>query len=259
MKRQLLFVTALYSILCAACLFGSESAPIYGYRIVASFPHDPAAFTQGLLIFNGQLFESIGLYGHSALRRVDLTTGRIEQETRLPADCFGEGIAIWRDDIVQLTWREQRGLIYARTTLQPRASFTYSGEGWGITSDGTQWIISDGSAELRFFEPTTRREVRRVLVRDGEQKVMALNELEWVAGEVWANIWQQERIARIDPATGAVVGWLDLRGLRPLAARRNPDAVLNGIAYDAASGRLFVTGKYWPQVFEITLIPPPRS
>jgi glutaminyl-peptide cyclotransferase len=243
----------LWLILLSPVLFGGESAPLCGYRVVARFPHDPAAFTQGLLIIDGQLFESVGLYGHSALRQVDLNSGRIEQETRLPADYFGEGITLWRDELVQLTWREQRGLIYDRATLHLRASFPYFGEGWGITSDGAQWIISDGSAELRFFDPATRREVRRVLVHDGAQKIMAINELEWVAGAIWANVWQQERIAQIDPVSGAVMRWLDLRGLRPVTARRDPDAVLNGIAYDAASGRLFVTGKRWAHLFEIEI------
>lgn len=231
------------------------TAPMFRVRVVATFPHDSAAFTQGLVMINGQLFESIGLYGKSALRRVDLTSGRVLQETPLPAEVFAEGVAAWRGQLVQLTWREGVGLIYDREQLQPVDYFEYSGEGWGITTDGTQWIISNGSAELQWLDPATRRVIRRVTVHDGERPITALNELEWIDGEIWANVWQQDVIARIDPASGAVNSWLNLHDLLPAAARSNRDAVLNGIAYDAVNQRIFVTGKNWSTLYQIEPTP----
>jgi len=231
------------------------TAPIYGVRVVAAFPHDPAAFTQGLVIVDGQLFESIGLYGKSALRRVDLSSGHVAQETRLAANVFAEGLTAWRGQLVQLTWRENIGLIYDREQLQPIDYFEYSGEGWGITSDGTQWIISNGSAELQWFDPATRQVVRRVTVHDSERPITALNELEWIDGEIWANVWQQDVIARIDPASGAVNSWLNLHDLLPTAARPSRDAVLNGIAYDKTNQRIFVTGKNWSTLYQIEPTP----
>jgi len=230
-------------------------APTFGVRVVATFPHDPAAFTQGLVIVDGQLFESIGLYGKSALRRVDLPSGTVTQETRLAAEMFAEGVTAWRGQLVQLTWREELALIYTREQLQPVDYFEYHGEGWGITNDGTHWIISNGSAELQWLDPATRRVVRRVTVRDGERPITALNELEWIDGEIWANVWQQDVIARIDPASGAVNSWLNLRDLLPAGARPNRDAVLNGIAYDAINRRIFVTGKHWSTLYQIEPTP----
>ncbi|MBK1693573.1 glutamine cyclotransferase [Chromatium weissei] len=233
----------------------SMIAPICDVRVVATFPHDVAAFTQGLVIVDGQLFESIGLYGKSALRRVNLPSGQVLQETRLAAEVFAEGLTAWREQLVQLTWREELALIYDREQLQPVDYFEYRGEGWGITSDGTHWIISNGSAELRWFDPMTRRVVRRLTVHDGERPITALNELEWIDGEIWANVWQQNVIARIDPTSGAVNSWLNLHDLLPDIARSNRDAVLNGIAYDTTSQRIFITGKYWPTLYQIEPTP----
>ncbi|AFL74550.1 glutamine cyclotransferase [Thiocystis violascens DSM 198] len=233
----------------------ATTAPVFGYRVVASFPHDPAAFTQGLVVVDGQLFEGTGNYGASTLRRVDLATGRVERETRLAPELFGEGIAQWHGWLVQLTWREGLGLIRDRDSLETRETFRYQGEGWGLTQDGRHWIMSDGTAELRFLDPESRRVVRRLTVRDGARSIRFLNELEYIAGEVWANVWHQDYLVRIDPDSGAVTGYLDLSGLYPESERPSREAVLNGIAHDAATDRLYVTGKYWPRLYQIEVVP----
>nr|WP_155448328.1 glutaminyl-peptide cyclotransferase [Allochromatium palmeri] len=233
------------------CLAGS--APTLGYRVVASYPHDPNAFTQGLIVIDGTLYESTGNYGHSTLRRVDLETGRVEQEIRLAPDLFGEGLTDWHGRLVQLTWREQLGIIYDAKTFERLETFQYQGEGWGLTHDGQQWIMSDGTDELRFLDPKTRRVVQRLKVRDGRQPVRRLNELEYIDGEIWANVWRTDRIVRISPASGAVTAVVDLTTLYPTSERVSPEAVLNGIAHDTATGRLFVTGKYWPRLYEIVI------
>lgn len=238
------------------------AVPVDGYRVLASYPHDPEAFTQGLAYADGQLFESLGNYGKSALRRVDLTTGRVAQETRLAPHLFGEGLAHWQGTLVQLTWRERLGLVYDLRRLTLQDTFAYAGEGWGLTHDATHWIMSDGSATLHFLDPRSRHVAHRITVRDGTLPVRLLNELEFVDGEIWANIWQQEVLVRIAPDTGAVTGYLDLDGLYPVAAGRPREAVLNGIAHDAATGRIFVTGKYWPRLYCIESVPnrlDPRS
>ncbi len=200
-------------------------------------------------------FEGTGNYGKSALRRVDLATGRVEQETRLAPNLFGEGITDWKGTLVQLTWRERLGLIHDKARLETHETFRYSGEGWGITQDGHHWIVSDGTAVLRFLDPESRRVVRRLTVRDGDRPIRFLNELEYIAGEIWANVWKQDFLARIAPSTGAVTGWIDLSGLCPKSERPGREAVLNGIAYDAERDRLFVTGKYWPRLYEIQVVP----
>ena len=242
---------ALVTTACAERL----QVPVYGYRVVASFPHDDTAYTQGLIFSDGQLFEGTGEYGHSSLRLVDLETGRVLRKLALPAAVFGEGITAWGDQIVQLTWREHLGLLHDRETFAPVGQFELAGEGWGITQDGQYWIVSDGSATLRFLDPKTHVEVRRVQVRDGGRPVKRLNELEYVQGEVWANIWYQDRLVRISPGDGAVLGYVDLSGLWPSQRRRRREAVLNGIAYDAKTGGLYVTGKYWPRLYRIELVP----
>lgn len=222
-------------------------------RVVARYPHDPTAFTQGLVIADGVLYEGTGGYGSSSLRRVDLRSGRVEQRADLPADLFGEGIAVWGDEIIQLTWTNGLGLRHQRASFVTTGRFAVAGEGWGLTHDGRHWIMSDGSAWLRFLEPADGREVHRVLVRDRGQALARLNELEYIDGEVWANIWLRDELVRIDPATGRVLGYIDLGHLRPAATRRNREAVLNGIAWDRDRDRIFVTGKLWPQVFEIAV------
>lgn len=231
-------------------------APVFGYRVLARYPHDPKAFTQGLVYADGRLYEGTGIRGESSLRRVDPRTGRIERMIHLDPRLFGEGITDWQGRLVQLTWRAGVGLIYDREGLEIRDRFRYQGEGWGITQDGRHWIMSDGSDVLRFLDPDSRRELRRLSVRDGDRPVRFLNELEQIDGEIWANVWRRDYLVRIDPDSGAVTGYVDLAGLCPEAARGGREAVLNGIAYDARNGRLFVTGKYWPWLYRIETTPP---
>ena len=232
----------------------SSAAPVFGYRVVRSYPHDPAAFTQGLVYDDGVLYEGTGLKGQSTIRRVRLETGEVLQVQKLEPQYFGEGIALWSGSLIQLTWQSEIGFVYDRSSFQRTRTFTYTGEGWGLTQDGTRLVMSDGSAALRFLDPKTFREVGRITVRDAGQPVSRLNELEYVRGEILANVWDTQRIARISPGTGVVTGWIDLRGLLTPAELAAVD-VLNGIAYDAARDRLFVTGKLWPRLFHIELVP----
>lgn len=226
--------------------------PVDGYRVLHRYPHDPSAFTEGLFYRDGMLYESTGQYGASTLRRVDLDSGRVLQRLHLPQDWFGEGIVADGTRLVQLSWRRGEGIVYDLASLQPLARFSYPGEGWALTGDGTHLYMSDGSSTLRVLDPATLRQVGRLPVRAGGVPVPNLNELEWVRGEIYANVWQSDRIARIDPASGRVLGWIDLSGLLDIRALPDPqDDVLNGIAYDPAHDRLFVTGKCWPWVFEI--------
>ena len=229
----------------------AATPPVQGYKVVNSFPHDPNAFTQGLFFHDGFLYEGTGLRGRSSIRKVELATGRVLQAVELPAEFFGEGITMWGDRLIGITWQEQTAFVLDLKTFKLWRKFSYAGEGWGITHDGRELIMSDGTAELRFLDPLTFKEVRRVRVTAGGRPVDQLNELEWVEGEVYANVWQTDRIARINPRTGQVTGWIDLSGLMP--QRGGADDVLNGIAYDAKAKRLFVTGKLWPRLFEIQL------
>jgi len=229
------------------------SAAVDGYKVVRSYPHDPQAFTQGLVYHNGVLYEGTGLKGQSSIRKVELESGRVLQIRRIDDKYFGEGIVIWKDALIQLTWQSEIGFVYDLATFEPRRTFTYQGEGWGLTHDGTRLIMSDGSSTLRFLDPATLRETGRLPVHDGGLPVEELNELEFVKGEIYANVWNTHRIARISPKTGVVTGWIDLRGLLNPRDAAGVD-VLNGIAYDAAKDRLFVTGKLWPKLFEIQLV-----
>jgi glutaminyl-peptide cyclotransferase len=232
-------------------------APVYRYTVVRSYPHDRQAFTQGLVYLDGVLYEGTGQLGSSGIRKVRLETGEVLQTRPLDAKYFGEGIVIWKDRLIQLTWQHGIGFVYDRQTFEPKRTFTYAGEGWGLTHDGTRLIMSDGSSSgaLRYIDPETLQETGRLIVRDGTTPVPHLNELEYVKGEIYANVWQTERVARISPKTGRVTGWIDLRGLLDPREAAGVD-VLNGIAYDAARDRLFVTGKLWPKIFEIQLLPP---
>ena len=223
----------------------------YSYRVIASYPHDPAVFTQGLLFADGKLYESTGGYGESSLRTLDLASGRVLRERRLPDDRFGEGLALTGERLHQLTWKAGIGLIHEARSLAPIGEFHYAGEGWGLAANAEGLVMSDGSAELRFLDPAALTEVRRLPVRDGTEPVTGLNELEYVEGDLYANVWPTDRIAIINPASGQVRGWLDLTGLLPLVFRNPRTDVLNGIAYDAAEKRLFVTGKHWPRLFQI--------
>ena len=244
--------------LAASLSAGAETAtPVeFGYRVVQSFPHDRDAVTQGLLIHRGQLFESTGGYGKSSVRHVDLHSGRPLGESRLADALFAEGLAAAGDELYQLTWRAGIGLIYDAQTLAQSGQFAYAGEGWGLAWDGARFIMSDGSAFLRFLDPQSLKQTGRVEVRNGGQPLAALNELEFIEGYIFANIWRASRIAVIDPASGQVRGWLDLSDILPAPFRTTTVGVLNGIAYDTTQGRLFVTGKRWPRLFEIELIPP---
>lgn len=236
----------------------SYPAPVVGYRIVNTYPHDPSAFTQGLVFADGVLYEGTGLRGQSSLRKVDLRTGTILQVRQLPVRFFGEGITIYGNRVIQLTWRARVGFVYHKQTFQLLDTFNYSTEGWGITHDGRSLIISDGTSTLYLLDPQTFREVGRLEVHTRDGPVSRLNELEYVQGEIYANIWKTDRIARISPQTGEVVGWIDLEGLlRPEDRNRRID-VLNGIAYDVKNDRLFVTGKLWPKLFEIELVVPKK-
>ena len=230
----------------------------YTYRVVNSYPHDPEAFTQGLIFHRGALYESTGGHRESRLRRVELETGRVLQEHRLADTLFAEGLALSGDRLVQLTWRAGRGLVYDADSLAPVGEFGYSGEGWGLAYDGQHLLMSDGTDVLRVLEPRGFGEVGRLQVTDRGRALTNLNELEYVEGSIYANVWHSDRIALISRATGAVQGWLDLSGLLPLAFRTDEIDVLNGIAYDAVGQRLFVTGKRWPRIFEIELVPVPR-
>ncbi|MFC2046022.1 glutaminyl-peptide cyclotransferase [Chloroflexota bacterium] len=230
--------------------------PVFSFEVVGTYPHDPGAYTQGLVLVDGALYEGTGLLGFSTLRKVDLETGQVMQLYSLPEQLYGEGITILDDRIIQLTWKARSGFVYDRGTFELLETFRYPSEGWGITHDGTSLIMSDGTATLRFLDPETFEEISQVQVHDPYGPVMALNELEYVEGEVWANVWFSDSIARIDPSTGQVTGWINLDGLISPEEREPREGVLNGIAYDAEDGRLFVTGKLWPKLFEIQLVPP---
>jgi glutaminyl-peptide cyclotransferase len=250
-------VAALLAIAAAGVAAWAQLAhrgpTLYGFKVVAAYPHDPGAFTQGLVVENGTLYEGTGQYGASSIRRVDLKSGRVEKIHAIDNEYFGEGIAILGNKLYELTWKNQLAFVYDLDTFNIVQTFRYPTEGWGLTHDEQHLILSDGSATLRFLDPATFKTVREIDVHDGDQPVAKLNELEYVEGEIWSNIWYDDRIARISPADGRVLGWIDLAGLYPHSARRGDD-VLNGIAYDATARRIFVTGKNWPQLFEIDVV-----
>jgi glutaminyl-peptide cyclotransferase len=230
-------------------------APVAGYRVVHVFPHDSQAFTQGLVYLDGVFYEGTGLNGRSTIRKVRIETGQVMQIQKLDSQYFGEGIAIVNDTLFQLTWQSGVAFLYDRATFTRTGTFSYTGEGWGLTHDGRQLIMSDGTATLRFIDPASHKEISRLAVRDGGKPVLNLNELEYIKGEIFANVWETDRIARISPKTGEVTGWIDLKGLLTPGEQARGTDVLNGIAYDAAGDRLFVTGKLWPKVFEIRIGP----
>jgi len=224
-------------------------------RVVAVYPHDPSAFTQGLAVTDGRIYEGTGQFGSSSVRRIEIATGQVELIVPLNQEYFGEGITIFNGRLYQLTWQSHMGFIYELETLNVLDTFRYSGEGWGLTHDGEHLIVSDGSSSIRFLDPETFAVLKRLDVRENARPVTQLNELEYIDGEVWANVWREDRIARISPISGEILGWIDLRGLYPRSARGTED-VLNGIAFDPNTGRLFVTGKNWPQLFEIEILRP---
>lgn len=243
-------------LFCAAALGISAFAQnAVKYRVVHAYPHDQHAFTQGLVYLNGHLYESTGIKGQSTLREEELETGRIFRMQLVSDQYFAEGLTDWKNTLVQLTWQSHLGLVYDRASFRLLRTFHYEGEGWGLTHDAKSLILSDGSADLRFFDPDTFKQIRRITVKDHGKPVSQLNELEFIHGEVYANVWHTDRIARISPANGRVLGWIDLKGLIARDRLPSDEAVLNGIAYDAQHDRLFVTGKLWPSIFEIALIP----
>jgi glutamine cyclotransferase len=232
----------------------NSAATHYTYTIVNTYPHDTNAFTEGLVYSDGFLYESTGLNGESSLRRVNLTAGNILQEITLPSQYFGEGITIVNNTIIQLTWQSQIGFVYDKTTFALLQNFTYPTEGWGLTFDGKHLIMSDGTDNLYFLDPTTFQRTGQTQVHDGNTSIANINELEYINGDIYANIWLTNKIAIINPNTGQIKAWIDLTGL-PAENNSNPNAVLNGIAYDQQNNRLFVTGKDWPNLYQIKLIP----
>ncbi len=245
----------------AACLWVSFALSgctprVLGYEVVKAYPHDGGAYTQGLLWHAGKLYESTGRNGSSSLRRVELKTGKIEKQIDMPSQFFGEGLGLHGGLFYQLTWTSGLCRTYDAETLEFKGTFDYEGEGWGLTSDGTQLIMSNGSDLLSYRDPGTFKELRRVRVREGDKKLLQINELEYIPngpykGELWANVWKSFAIARIDPKKGTLLGWIDLSGIFDARHIQDQDAVLNGIAYDADEKRIFVTGKLWPKLFWI--------
>jgi glutamine cyclotransferase len=250
-----------FGVLAAAAIgvaawaqLGQGSGPrSYGVKVVAVYPHDPNAFTQGLVVEQGQLYEGTGQYGASSVRRVDLETGRVQKLHAINDAHFGEGITIFDGKLYQLTWKNGLAFVYDIDSFNIQQTLRYPTEGWGLTHDGDALILSDGSATLRFLDPATFATRREITVRDGDQPIDRLNELEYVDGEIWSNVWYDDRIVRISPDDGKVLGWIDLASIYPRGAR-GQDAVLNGIAYDRDAKRIYVTGKNWPQLYEIEIV-----
>lgn len=231
-----------------------DGVPVHAYEVVDEYPHDATAFIQGLVFEgDGWILESTGLEGRSSLRRVELRTGRVDQIVSVPAPHFAEGITILGGKVYQLTWKSNRGFVYDAKTLEKTGEFTYTGEGWGLATDGESLILSDGTNVIRFLDPATFEVKRTITVMRGGKPLDQLNELEFVNGEIFANVWLSHGIARINPRDGSLTGWIDLSGLAGTGPSNNPDAVLNGIAHDPATDHLFVTGKFWPKLFEIRL------
>jgi glutamine cyclotransferase len=256
MNRWLACIPFLAALVVAAP--ARAAIPVYGFKVVHAYPHDISAYTEGLFYKDGFLYESTGQAGESTVRKVELKSGETVQRYNVPSQYFGEGIIDWKDRLVQLTWQTQIGFVYDLATFKLQHTFSYPGEGWALTRDATHLYMSDGSPVLRILDPETLTAIGSIMVTADGEPVSSLNELEWVKGELYANVWLTNRIARIDPATGHVVGWIDLGGL--LDVSRLPDSgndVLNGIAYDAQHDRLFVTGKRWPKLFEIKLVKKP--
>jgi len=260
-QTRLLLLIGL-SLSCLYCQTGAnpnspvkppENAPVatHGYQVVNILPHDPNAFTQGLVVSDGKFLESTGEVGRSSLRSVEPATGRVLKRVDVAPPYFAEGIALLNGRIYQLTWQHQVGFIYDAQTFERVGQFDYDGEGWGLATDGQSLILSDGSSRIRFIDPTSFRVTKTITVVDGKTPVIELNELEYVQGQIYANVWHDDRIATIDPQTGRVTSWIDLTNLMPKEELTEEEAVLNGIAYDQANDKLFVTGKLWPRIFEI--------
>lgn len=251
-------VLCLSACLLLASVTACAEVPVYGVEVVNTYPHDTGAFTEGLFWHEGYLYESTGEVGKSSIRKVDLESGEVVQKKALMPPYYGEGIIAVGERLFQLTWRSGKGFIYDFKTFERTGEFRYPGEGWGMTTDGQRIYMSDGTPQIRVLDPATLEVERRITVTWDGHEVARLNELEWIKGEIWANIWLTHRIARIDPASGAITAFIDLSSLAPSReSLRNPhDAVLNGIAWDQDGDRIFVTGKYWPHLYQIKLVPP---
>lgn len=252
MRRFLPFCTLTLALLRS---YPVSAAPVSGYKVVATYPHSTASYTEGFFYLDGLFYEGTGLERHSFVKVIDPATGQAVQQLELAPQYFGEGIVDWGPNLYEWTWKSHVCFVYDRFTLRPVKQFTYTGEGWGMTHTAKQIITSDGTATLRFRDPATFAEVRSIAVKDGSQTIDQLNELEYIKGEIYANVWHEDRIARISPRDGHVIGWIDLAGILPDNQRIDAESVLNGIAYDAQHDRLFVTGKQWPTIFEIKLVP----
>lgn len=262
MKRLIFCVAALVlSCLALPACAAGDGIPVYGYSVVHAYPHDTGAYTEGLFYLDGYLYESTGQVGQSSVRKVDLHSGKVLQQTSTPWPDYGEGIVAWKDKLIQLTWRSHQGFIYDLATLKPQARFPYPGEGWALTTDGKQLYMSDGTPTIRILDPDTLKQVGKIDVTADGKPLEYINELEWVKGQIFANVWLTHRIARIDPTSGKVVGWIDLGGLvpKPETLADPVNDVLNGIAYDARHDRLYVTGKCWPKLYQIRLTGPKRK
>jgi glutamine cyclotransferase len=254
-NRPTLVLVLLLISFAPSLIAATHAVPVESYRVVHEYPHDANAFTQGLVFVNGMLYESTGLRGQSSVRMVDLASGRVLQKHDLAAKYFGEGLTDWNGQLIQLTWQSHLGFVYDTFSLRTIRTFTYPWEGWGLTHDNRHLILSDGTSVLHLLDPSTFKPVGKIQVTADGQPVENLNELEYIHGEIYANIWETNRIARISPATGKVIEWIDLSGLRPPSVQQNDNAVLNGIAYDSQHDRLYVTGKLWPNLYEIKLMP----
>ena len=254
--RIFVIIAALAAL--AGCGPGPEAGSVreYGYRVVHAYPHDPGAFTEGLFYLDGFLYESTGLEGHSSVRKERIETGEVVEKHDLPPEYFGEGIINWKNQLIQLTYKSETGFVYDLASFAVQRKFEYPGEGWALTTDGKRILMSDGTPQIRFWNPDTLAETGRLTVTDNGQPLKNVNELEWVKGDIYANVWTTDRIAIIDPTSGVVKSWIDLTGLLDASDRALGKVdVLNGIAYDAKTDRLFVTGKLWPKLFEIKLVP----
>ncbi len=250
----------LAAVCLAACLQTAKAAaPMLGYKVVATYPHSTESYTEGFLYLDGLFYEGTGIAGHSALLAIQPATGAPVQKRSLPPEYFGEGIVDWGPNIYQWTWKSHVCFVYDRFSLRPIRQFTYTGEGWGMTRTAKELITSDGTSTLTFRDPNTFQPTRHIVVKDGTRKIEELNELEYIKGEIYANVWHQDVIARISPTDGHVIAWINLTGLLPLGQQLNAEAVLNGIAYDPTRNRLFVTGKQWPTVFEIQTVPAKKN
>ena len=255
MRLAVVLAGALVIANAPATIAQRKPAPVQSYKVIATFPHDTTSFTQGLVFASdGQMYESTGLQGESTLRRVDIVTGKTLQRVDVPAQYFAEGLAMVGDELLQLTWQHKLGFVYDRRTFKQKRTFSYKTEGWGIAYDETGGLVmSDGSDTLTFLDPKSFAAAKTLRVMDAGRPIANLNELEWVEGEIWANIWMTDRIARISPKTGEVNAWIDLSTLYPASQRMPPADVMNGIAYDKATRRIYITGKKWPRLYQITV------